>query len=51
MRIDRVRVDVISLDRTNAIFVRVDTDAGITGTGETVMKRRDRSVEAKRLTT
>ena len=46
MRIDRVRVDVISLDRTNAIFVRVDTDAGLTGTGETVLKRRDRSVEA-----
>ena len=46
MRIDRVRVDVINLDRTNAIFVRVDTDAGLTGTGETVLKRRDRSVEA-----
>jgi galactonate dehydratase len=46
MRIDRIRVDIISLDRTNAIFVRVDTDAGLTGTGETVLKRRDRSVEA-----
>src|SRR6188472_3644705 len=46
MRIDRVRVDVISLDRTNAIFVRVDTDAGLTGVGETVLKRRDRTVEA-----
>jgi galactonate dehydratase len=46
VRIDRVRVDIVSLGRTNAIYLRIDTDAGITGTGETVMKRRDRSVAA-----
>lgn len=46
MRIDRVRVDLVSLGRANSIFVRLDTDAGITGLGETVLKRRDRSVEA-----
>ena len=45
MRIDRVRVDVVSMDRANAIYVRIDTDEGVTGTGETVLKRRDRSVE------
>jgi galactonate dehydratase len=46
MRIDRVRVDIVSMGRANAIYVRIDTDSGITGTGETVLKRRDRSVEA-----
>jgi galactonate dehydratase len=46
VHIDRVRVDIVSMGRANAIYVRLDTDAGITGTGETVMKRRDRSVEA-----
>ena len=46
MRIDRVRVDIVSLGRANSIFVRLDTDAGITGLGETVLKRRDRSVAA-----
>ena len=46
MRIDRVRVDIVSLGRANSVFLRIDTDAGVTGIGETVLKRRDRSVEA-----
>jgi galactonate dehydratase len=46
VRIDRVRVDVVSMGRANAIYVRIDTDSGITGTGETVLKRRDWSVAA-----
>jgi galactonate dehydratase len=46
VRIDRVRVDVVSMGRANAVYVRIDTDAGITGTGETVLKRRDQSVAA-----
>lgn len=46
MRITGVRVDVVSLDRTNAVYVRIDTDRGLTGTGETVLKRRERSVAA-----
>ena len=46
MRIDRVRVDVVSMGRANAIYVRIDTDGGITGTGETVLRRRDWSVAA-----
>src|SRR5262245_21509749 len=46
VRIDRVRVDIVSMGRANAIYVRIDTNAGITGTGETVLKRRDQSVAA-----
>lgn len=44
MRITRVRCDTISLGRANAVYVRIDTDNDLTGTGETVLKRRDRSV-------
>ena len=46
MRITGVRVDIVDLGRANAIYVRIDTDRGLTGTGETILKRRDRSVEA-----
>lgn len=45
MRIERVGVDVVNLGRANAIYVRIDSDSGLTGTGETVLKRRDRTVE------
>jgi galactonate dehydratase len=46
MRITRVRVDSVSLGRANAIYVRIETDRGLVGIGETVLKRRDRSVIA-----
>jgi len=46
MRIDRVQVDLVSLDRCNAIFVRVTTDNDLVGLGETVIKRRDRTIVA-----
>jgi galactonate dehydratase len=46
VRIDRVRVDIVSMGRANAVYVRIDTDSGLTGTGETVLKRRDHSVAA-----
>src|SRR5262245_44203935 len=46
MRIEAVRVDVVSLGRANAICVRITTDTGLVGIGETVLKRRDRSVVA-----
>lgn len=36
----------MSMDRANAVYVRIDTDRDLTGTGETVLKRRERSVEA-----
>ncbi len=45
MRITGVRVDVVDMGRANAIYVRIDTDRDLTGTGETVLKRRDRTVE------
>jgi galactonate dehydratase len=34
------------MGRVNAIFVRIDTDTDLTGTGETVLRRRDRTVVA-----
>ena len=43
MRITGVRVDVVDMGRANAIYVRIDTDRDLTGTGETVLKRRDRT--------
>jgi galactonate dehydratase len=46
VRIRHVRTDVISLGRANAIYVRIETDTGLVGVGETVLKRRDWSVEA-----
>ena len=46
MRITGVRADVVSMGRTNAVFVRIETDNDLVGTGETVLKRRDWSVEA-----
>ncbi|MBF6604987.1 MAG: mandelate racemase/muconate lactonizing enzyme family protein [Chloroflexi bacterium] len=36
----------MSMGRANAVYVRIDTDRGLTGTGETVLKRRDGSVRA-----
>lgn len=49
MRITRMRTDIVSMGRANAVYVRIDTDTGLTGTGETVLKRRDRSVAANLL--
>jgi len=46
VRITRVRTDLVDMGRVNAIFVRIDTDTDLTGLGETVMRRRDRSVAA-----
>ena len=44
MKITRVRTDVVSMNRCNAIFVRIDTDNDLVGLGETVIKRRDFTV-------
>lgn len=44
IRIDRIRVDVLDLGRANSIFVRIETDEGITGLGETLLKRHDSTV-------
>ncbi len=46
MRITGVRVDIVSLGRANAVYVRIDTDRDLTGIGETVLKRREGTVKA-----
>ncbi len=46
MRIENIRVDVLDLGRANSIFVRIETDEGITGLGETLLKRHDDAVRA-----
>lgn len=46
MRIRNVRVNVVSMGRANAVYVRIETDNDLVGVGETVLKRRDWSVEA-----
>ena len=45
MKITRVRADVVSMNRCNAIFVRVYTDNDLVGLGETVIKRRDFTIK------
>ncbi len=46
MRIRHVRTDLVDMGRVNAIVVRIETDTDLVGTGETVLRRRDRSVVA-----
>ena len=46
MRITRVRTDIVNMGRANAVYVRIDTDRDLTGTGETVLKRREGTVRA-----
>jgi L-alanine-DL-glutamate epimerase and related enzymes of enolase superfamily len=45
MQITGLRTTIVNLDFRNAIIVFIDTDAGITGVSETVMKRRTLTVE------
>lgn len=45
MKIIDIKTQVVSLEVRNAIFVKVETDAGITGVSETVMKRKTLSIE------
>ncbi len=45
MKITRVRTDVVSMNRCNAIFVRIEADNDLVGLGETVIKRRDFTVK------
>ena len=45
MRITGLRTTIVNLDFRNAVIVFIDTDAGITGISETVMKRRTLTVE------
>jgi galactonate dehydratase len=46
MKVTGVRTILAALGAKNCIFVLVETDEGITGLGETVLKRRSKMVEA-----
>lgn len=46
MKIRGVRADLVSLGRVNALYVRIETDTGLIGLGESVLKRRDLSIKA-----
>ena len=35
MRIRNVRTDLVNLGRVNALYVRIETDTGLVGLGET----------------
>jgi galactonate dehydratase len=43
-RIDRVRADLVNIGRANLVIVRIDTGDGVTGIGETLVKRHDNTV-------
>ena len=45
MKITDLRTDIVHLDFRNCILVRIDTDAGITGIAETVLKRKSLTIE------
>jgi galactonate dehydratase len=45
MRITDLRTKIVHLDFRNCILVAIDTDAGITGIAETVMKRKSLTIE------
>ena len=45
MKITAIRTVLAALGAKNCIFVLVETDAGITGLGETVLKRRSKMIE------
>ncbi|MFN0166810.1 MAG: mandelate racemase/muconate lactonizing enzyme family protein [Bryobacteraceae bacterium] len=45
MKVTGIRTKIVHLDFRNAILVWIDTDEGITGISETVMKRRTLTIE------
>lgn len=46
MKIAQVQADLVNLGRCNALYVRITTDTDLVGVGETVMRRRDASIQA-----
>jgi galactonate dehydratase len=46
VRITRIEPHLVHLGRYNAVYVEIETDTGLIGIGETVLKRRDRTVVA-----
>ncbi|MBI2755424.1 MAG: mandelate racemase/muconate lactonizing enzyme family protein [Chloroflexi bacterium] len=46
MKIGRVQAHIVDLGERNAHIVTIETDTGLVGTGETVLRRRDATVHA-----
>src|SRR4051812_44151610 len=44
LRIERVLADLVDFGRANLLVVRVETSAGLTGIGETLLKRHDLTI-------
>ncbi len=45
MKITNVKTQIVDLNFRNAVIVRIETDEGVTGIAETVMKRKTRTIE------
>jgi galactonate dehydratase len=45
MKVTDIKTQVVNLNFRNAVIVKVETDEGITGIAETVMKRKTRTIE------
>jgi len=45
MKVTDIKTQIVNLNFRNAVIVRVETDEGITGLAETVMKRKTQTVE------
>jgi galactonate dehydratase len=44
LRIERVLADLVDYGRANVLLVRIETSEGITGVGETLLKRHDMTI-------
>lgn len=45
MKVTDIRTQVVSMNFRNAVIVQVETDEGITGVAETLMRRKSRTIE------
>jgi galactonate dehydratase len=45
MKVTDIKTQIVNLNFRNAVIVRIETDEGITGLAETVMKRKTQTVE------
>jgi galactonate dehydratase len=45
MKVTDIKTQIVNLNFRNAVIVKVETDDGVTGLAETVMKRKTRTVE------
>jgi galactonate dehydratase len=45
MKVTDIKTQIVNLNFRNAVIVRIETDEGITGLAETVMKRKSQTIE------